>query len=441
MVLLSWAFLSFSEVGAQEVRRAQPVDSPQSPALPSDWHNRSLFLAGLPVEEGSVLAPLQNSALYFHHMAEFNRTWQRFEQTHFRPKRDWSLAHVLSKIPPPRVLYYMFGGPDAINALAFFPMAETYILVGLEPVGGLPAPETLSPEQLGAALENLRKTTGTTLTFSYFITKDMRVDLEQTEFRGVVPVLHAFLALAGCRMIQSELISIDREGRVAAAGQGLPGVRLRFTQGEQSREQELYYIQADLSDSGLAGKSSALLRWMNSLPEGAGYLKAASYLLHETYFSRIRNFLLTHCYAILQDDSGIPFRDFNRETWRIFLYGNYVSPIELFQKKLQPDLQEAYARIDLINPLPFGTGYQWKPGESNLLLAIRRNLPSDFSPANSAAVNRDAGEVLIPSGAFDSPNAPLQPLQPVSPRRLSEPQVIQPRRTLPPPALTDREDP
>jgi len=35
-------------------------------------------------------------------------------------------------------MLYMFSGPDFLYANVFFPEATTYVLSGLEPVGGMP---------------------------------------------------------------------------------------------------------------------------------------------------------------------------------------------------------------------------------------------------------------------------------------------------------------
>jgi len=403
VVLAAWA--GAGPAVGQEIRRALPTASTAN--------EQARLLAALPLPEDSLLKPWQTSPDYQRHVTAYDKTWQRFYEKHFGPKREWALAHVFPKIPRPEALYYLFGGPDVINAVALFPGLKDYVLVGLEPVGSITPPESLNSEQLMAGLENLRKATDTTLQFSFFITKDMKVDLELTEFKGVLPVLYTFLVRSGHLLLDTTMVTIDSQGNLVENGTtGLPGVRIRFTAGPGYPIQNLYFIRADLSDSGLQGKSSALVTWMKQFPEGVGYLKAASYLMHETYFSKVRDFLLGHCFAILQDDSGIPFRYFAREQWRLYLYGSYTQPIELFEKKLQPDLKQAYERVDLINPLPFGTGYNWQPGESNLLLAIRRNLPTPAEePMAPAALPVDATVPALPvNTAEDARPAVRQPV-------------------------------
>lgn len=331
------------------------------------------FLAGLPVPGTSPLASLQATASYLEHHKAFQRNWVKFEQDHFAPKRQWAAEEFARLSPPSRVLYYLFGGPDFINAAALFPGATTYILVGLEPVGEVRPPEQLSESDLTAALNNLRQSTETTLTFSYFITKDMRESLERTAFRGVVPILYSFLALAGCEVRRTIFGGLNANGLWVESSPSVPGVRIDFLDPAMPGvPKTLFYFRGDLSDSGLRGGSAGLLRWMRSQPPGHSYLKAASYLLHENYFSEARNFLLSHSVSILQDDSGIPLRYFLPEDWALYFFGTYTRPIELFQNRHQPELQRAYVLAGGGRPLPFGTGYNWKSGESNLMLAVRK---------------------------------------------------------------------
>ena len=112
-------------------------------------------------------------------------------------------------------------------------------------------------------------------------------------------------------------------------------------------------------------------------------LKAASYLMHEPGFSRVREFLLAKSNMILQDDSGIPLRFLERPDWNIRYCGLYVGPIETFKKYWQPDLAAESAR-SAPTPLPFGFGYQWQPNRSGLMIVTRKDtntgrLPSDAS--------------------------------------------------------------
>jgi hypothetical protein len=377
-LLAGLVFGAVHPLSAQEVRRALPVtSSPQDQAR---------FLAGLPLAPESPLQPAQSTIFYLEHFQTFGKTWARFQREHFEPKRQWALTEWSALAPPARVLYYLFSGPDFINAAALFPRADVFVMVGLEPIGEVPAPENLDDTRIAAGLENLRRSTETTLNFSFFITKDMRQDLEQTDFRGVLPILYTFVALAGYQIESVRLVGLDQAGKLVEGSARVPGVEIQFRDPASVRIRTLYYFRGDLSNGGLNGNAAGLLAWMRSLPRGAAYLKAASYLLHESYFSVCRDFLLTHTTSILQDDSGIPLRFFRDEDWELFFFGTYTQPIELFATKAQPELRRAY-ETNPVRPLPFGTGYNWRPGESNLMLAVRRGMrpappvPQFTSPA------------------------------------------------------------
>ena len=349
----------------QEIRRALPVSSTAD--------EQAKFLAGIPLNPESPLLALQSNLAYLHHFQEFGKNWQRFQKEHFLLKRKWAQAELATFAPLAKILYYFFSGPDFITATALFPNVDTYVFIGLEPVGKIALPETLSNEQVAYGLESLRKATETTLRYSFFITKDMRVDLNQSDFRGVLPILYAFIALPGFEILESQLISIGAHGQVQGTSHGgVPGIHIRFRDPGYLEPKSLYYFSADISNAGLSGSSAGLLRWLKSLPQGYSYLKAASYLLHENSFSTARDFLLQHTSSILQDDSGIPLQFFSSKDWNLYFYGNYTSPIELFQNRFQPDLRAAYENNE-VRPLGFGTGYNWKPGESNLLLAVRKS--------------------------------------------------------------------
>lgn len=338
---------------APALAQLPPVSTPNEQAR---------FLTGLRVPPGSVLEPIQATREYHDHTRQYAAMWRKFDQRYFGPMRAFAAQHIAPRTAGVQALYYMFSGPDFINAYAFFPDVPVTIMVGLEPVGSIAPPEQLDMPRIQAGLDNLRKANAVTLQFSYFITKEMKIDFEQTDFKGVLPILESFIALGGGEVLAVAPFS---------PGGGIPGVSIRFRKAPGAPEQTVYYIQTDLSDDGLRAKP-ALLAWMSHFQPAVAYLKAASYLMHEPYFSRIRNFLLSKSAVIVQDDSGIPLRAFAASgPWQLNFYGSYTGVLDLFKKYHQPDLAAAYAQLGA-GPLPFGTGYKWKQGESNLLVAVRQ---------------------------------------------------------------------
>jgi hypothetical protein len=337
----------------------------QSGASPNDT---ARYLAGLATEAESPLARLTRDASWQQHARQFDAAWATLEKQQLSKVRAWSDANVKS---PARPLFYTFSGPDFIYANAFFPNATTYVMVGLEPIGPIPAISDRTRHSLG----NLRGSLNTILNYSYFITSDMGSRLHQGELKGTLPILYVFLARAGKTIHEVSLVHLDKDGVAqegATAPKGTrqdPGVKIVFSGGGGGR-QTLYYFSTDLSDAGT--KSSGFLKFGEKLGSGDALVKSASYLLHSGNFSNVRNFLMARSNIIVQDDTGVPARYFKSEEWSLTPFGAYLGPIEIFKGMYQPQLQQIFRKG---NPpkLDFGIGYRWRGHDSNLLLAVKKN--------------------------------------------------------------------
>lgn len=331
--------------------------SVRSSPAPSSPQEQAQFLAGIPMPRRSSLAPLQKSPEYRTHRKELLDHWRFCRQARYRSMQGWAAEHLACYPSTRGVLRYLFGGPDFLNAHAFFPDARVMVLGGLEPVGEVPPPEALSPEELGLALKALDEALSTSLFAGYFITSEMKPQLAAGAFRGVLPVLYTELALTG-----HTVDSVSTECPF-----GSPGVRITYHRTGGS-VQTLWYFQADLSN----GKECRrFLAWLGELGPASSYLKAASYLLPLDSFSETRDFLTRSSSLILQDDSGLPFRAFLPGIWRLSLFGTYTAPLPIFGLKPDPALAEAYESSLMQGPLPFGAGYHVNASDANLLLAVR----------------------------------------------------------------------
>lgn len=63
----------------------------------------------------------------------------------------------------------------------------------------------------------------------------------------------------------------------------------------------------------------------------ATFFKSASYLPHRSDFSFIRKLVLDNSQAVLQDDTGIPYRYIDRGKWSVKSYGQYSRPYGSFR--------------------------------------------------------------------------------------------------------------
>lgn len=370
----------------QSAQSPEPVQDPaptpsqaQSPAVAEN--DLARFLAGVPLPDNSPLAALQDSRDYKEHVKALAVLSRRYDENYFSKMRAWSAAELTPRIPMNRPVYYFFGGPDAVSAMALFPEAPAYILGGLEPVGVIAPPLTLTPEALAESLANLRKSMEVILSYGHFITKDMKTELDRTDFRGVLPVMYAFIAMTGGEIVSASYIGVSPDGGMRDYGYTytggknmLPGIKIVFRRSPGADPQALLYVAANVADDELKA-NDGVLKWAGGFGGGNVYLKAASHLMHEPYFSRIRTFLLTKGAAVLQDDSGIPFRFFQDGNWRCWFFGMYTGTLDIFKEYHQADLQAAFSAAGTTLPLPFGTGYKWRKGESNLMLAVRQQAP------------------------------------------------------------------
>lgn len=315
------------------------------------------FLAGKPVRRGAALSRLQQTVEYQTHQQEIGKLWRGQVGRRVRLMETWSDLQVAPVIGDGGTIYYPFGGPDLLHVSAMFSHARNYALMGLEPVGEVPPLETLPPGEVLGALEAFRQSVRTQMLAGFFITKDMRSDLERSVLRGVTPILLSTVAMMG-----GEVESVSG----MSAG-GNPGVNVEYYDAAGMRH-NAYYVAGDLSNSGFKGGYE---QWVAGLGGKATYFKAASYLMHDDRFSKARGFFLNTSKAILQDDSGIPFRYFDQGSWSFRFFGSFDSPIPLFADRQQLDLRKAFAE-NPTSPLGFGSGYHANYSNANLLLAIKR---------------------------------------------------------------------
>jgi hypothetical protein len=346
-------------------------------------NDQARFLAGLP-QEGSPLAGMAQRGDFRSHAKELDATWADAEERQFRAIREWAPLGLPEAVSSTAPLLYIFSGPDFLHAHTFFPNASTYVLAAVEPVGQLPDVTSLSEGELGASLRNLRTTLNASLSFSFFITADMKKDLKATKLTGTLPVLYVFLARCGCYIQNVENVWLDSEGKVLTDKETkTPGARITFT-GTKGQTQTLYYFSTNIASWALK-QDASFLRFCDSLGEMNGFTKSASYLMHMSEFSAIRDYLLTHCHTITQDDSGIPWRDFPRDTWDVKAFGWYPGPITLFKQYYQSDLAEYYREHE-VPIIPFGIGYQWRPKQSTLIygvskMVVKKALPVEDKPS------------------------------------------------------------
>ena len=336
------------------------------------------FLAGMAPSADSPLTPLTRDPAWQRHAKFFDTAFGQLEQRQLSKIRSWTEAHLAAPRP---TMFYMFSGPDFLYADAFYSKASTYVLSALEPVGSVPDLTRLPPGGIGSALYNVERSLGSILSFSFFITKQMKTDLRAGQLSGTLPILYVFLARSGKTIRDVSPIALDDKGAAYFANENpgpnaTRGVRILFA-GSDGAERTLYYFSTDLSNSGV--KVSGFLKFCQTLAPGNSLIKSASYLLHSGNFTTVRDFILANSATIIQDDSGVPLAYYDPKRWRFFPFGRYAGPIGEFPGRYQQSYAELFRRAQ---PMDFGIGYRWRTHESNLLLSVK--VPSDGTAAVEA---------------------------------------------------------
>ncbi len=334
------------------------------------WNEYARFIAGMKLTEGSSLGLYTNSSRYQKYNEHIDIIWERFKKQKLEKIEDW--RSVQMKDINGKTIFYPFSGPDILNALAFFPEAREFIMVGLEEPGEVPALGSMKPSTIYAGLWKLNRSLRTILNLNLFRTREMQADLEDYSFSSITGVMLFFLARYGCDILDVRYFCIDRKG---AVGYEYCSGRLRGTCGVEvvfrldKRVRKARYFSVDLSDPSLEDKRF-LVKNLKRYRGVTTLIKSASYLLSYPSFTRLRTLLLANSAVIVQGDSGIPYRYFSPDIWDIDLYGNY-RVLPMFNHRFQRDLHAAMVKHSR-GMLPFSYGYGFIPENSHLMIMRKK---------------------------------------------------------------------
>ncbi len=336
------------------------------------------FLAGVSGRPGSPFAELETEPAWQTYRDEMAGTWGRIQNGWLPPMSEFQKKELAGLPGKNAVVFYPFSGPDVLVITIFFPRSPAYVMVGLEPAGTLPGQKQISKGKLDGYLAAVRESVASVFQRSFFVTRQM-----DGEFRGQVtdglftPIL-LLLARSNHTVLGYRYIRLDENGQIvgrpadykAPGSIGNKGLEIDFRTDADRSVHKLIYLSVNLSDERLA-RNQPFLTFLARLRGATTFFKATSYMTHHKDFSTIREQVMGRSEAILQDDSGIPYRYFGASTWRVQLYGKYEKPYgSSFAWLEQPDLRKAYSTLE-VKPLNFHIGYGFSRAPSNLLLAKR----------------------------------------------------------------------
>lgn len=335
------------------------------------------FIAGMPGTPDGTFADLENFAAWKEHRRLMDQAWRHAEAELIGGLHEFQNQELNDALASTKSLFYPFGGPDALTPTAFFPHSESYAMVGLEPAGTLPSNAQIRKKDLAQYLLSVRRTIGSELGRSFFITREMDRQFRGQVTDGLLTPIILLLVRSGHTVLGFRYVRLEDNGEVmerpasyvSTAAFANKGVEIEFRSHADQTIHRLAYFSVNLADDRLR-ENKAFLAYAGRLKGTATLLKATSYMTHRGDFSIIRDMVLANSAVILQDDSGIPYHCFGAGLWKLQLYGDYTQPYGSFRFLVQPDLRKAY-RTSAARPLPMHIGYGYRRITSNLLLARR----------------------------------------------------------------------
>jgi hypothetical protein len=376
LLISLWSCSRPAPVAANHENHAKPDIVPHL----RDADDVARFIAGLPGTPGSPFAALETTEAWKEHRRLLDEAWHKTEGSLISGLQQFQQQELIASIAPSTPVFYPFGGPDALTPILCFPQSPAYVMVALEPAGTLPTLSQIEKKGVPKYLAEMRATVDSELSRSFFVTRQM-----DREFRGQVtdglllPILH-LLVRRHNTILGFRYVRLDEQGQLidratdykAPTRYGNKGVEIEFKTDSESATHKLYYFSVNLSDERLT-ENKPFLTYLTGLKGSATLLKATSYMTHKKEFSLIRDQILANSSAVLQDDSGIPYRYFQTAAWKVQLYGDYQRPYGSFRWLEQPDLRQAYNSAGT-KPLSVRVGYGYAKIASNLLLARQASL-------------------------------------------------------------------
>lgn len=351
------------------------VDNPL-PRINDTLNDLANFIAGNSNSE-KYFKDFRSKASYTDFAGKFTKRWNDFDSTKLAPIKSFVNTEFAaeSKI---RNLFYPFSGPDILYANTIFPEADVVTMIGLEPVGTLPIVDDkkIVADSIQKYVSKINSSLNAILRFSFFRTVSMKEDLRNDEVDGTIHLLLLFLNKTGHQIANVRPFYIDTLGTkqymtstVELGKSSHKNKSVEITAiNKNKKTKTVTYTSTDLSDPALK-KNKGLQTYINNLHFETTYLKGASYLMHMSAFSKIRQLILDNTQTIVQDDSGIAIHYITNDShkWKFTFYGAYTKPINMFKENYQADLDSLYKK-EGSKKLGFGLGYNYRDKNSSFML-------------------------------------------------------------------------
>lgn len=314
---------------------------------------------------------------YKKYALEIEKAWRISDSTMLQPIKTWLAANHISDSSDSLLCFYPLSGPDFLFGNAFWPQAQSYIMLGLEPKGTLADFTRLKDDELKKYFSGVKESLKYLNTRGYFVTQHMSSDFTKTYLNGMLHMILFMMARTNHFIKDIYFIQLNKNGDLIKCPQApkksdtlINALAIDFLDDKRYITRTAYYFQLNAKDDNMS-KHPEFEKFVMKFKNRVAYMKSASCVLHNKPFATMRKLVLG-CKQIIQDDTGVPFRYFDTTHFSITLYGTYTSTIKDLGWCLQKDLVIALKKSPYNKDLPFRISYNGNYGEGMLLHAVRK---------------------------------------------------------------------
>jgi hypothetical protein len=368
-------------------------DIPEVKELPKIPHDKTKtaaaqLIAGMPVTSAdSALLAIQQQEFYKTHTEFTASSWKTTKESMLDPIKQWCKEKSIGDDRDSTTCFYPLAGPDFLFANTFYPNAQTYILLGLEPRGTFPDFFNMTEDRQKRYFAGIRESMKYLNTRGYFVTQHMSSDFRKGALNGMVHMMMYMMAKTDHSIIDVYPVYLNDKGaevKIANEDEAPDGsilsIKIEFVHNPNpTTKKSAYYFRIDVSDENLE-KKPEFEAFVNSFPSRMSYLKSASCVLFNTDFEKMRQLILTG-EKVIQDDTGVPYKHFKKGPFDLSFYGTYTSVIKDLSWCIQRDFIKDLKASPNNTKLPFKISYNGNYDEGVIMYAVRKKeeKPADTS--------------------------------------------------------------
>jgi hypothetical protein len=294
----------------------------------------------------------------------------------------------------PKTVVYPFGGGDLLSALTTYPQLAELTTLSLEHAGDPRRLKEMDKAQVARSLAAFRKAIAGLLSANDSTSENL-MQMERADIPGQLSFFMVGLAIHGYEPVSLRYFTVQEDGslhylssqeigaetKIAKKlnpiwvspniSQAFSNMELQFRkQGVKDAPVRIHrHIAANLADQFLK-KDARVLKHLEAKGRVSAMTKAASYLLWNAAFVKIRSYLLDNMVFMVSDSTGIPPRFATKAGFVQETYGRFTGPFLDASKQYSDEFVKLWGEQPY-RALPFRYGYPEASKHFHMLVTKR----------------------------------------------------------------------